>query len=64
MKYDRADINDTMRVAQILANKSDKPRFVFATGYGYKIDIQIPPFATRYHTVNPHQGGENETAHK
>ncbi len=53
MRYNKADLNDALRVARIVANKSGKPRFVFATGYGYKIDIQIPPFAIRYYSVNP-----------
>ena len=53
MKYNKASLNDTLRVALILANKSKNPRFVFATGYGYKIDINIPPFAIKYFSVNP-----------
>ncbi len=56
MKYNRADINDTIRVAQILANETNKPRYVFPTGCGWKIDIQVPPFAVRYHSVNPDKG--------
>ncbi len=53
MKYNKADLEDTLQVAKILAHKTNKPRYVFATGYGYKIDTQIPPFAMKYFSINP-----------
>ena len=53
MRYNKADLDDTIRVAKIMAYKANKPRFVFATGCGYKIDTQIPPFAIKYMSVNP-----------
>ena len=53
MKYNRASLDDTIRVAKLLAAKSQKPKFVFATGCGYKIGTQIPPFAIKYMSVNP-----------
>jgi hypothetical protein len=53
MKYDRANLEDTLRVAKILALKSNKPKYVFATGDGYKIDHQIPPFSIKYYSVKP-----------
>ena len=53
MKYNRASLDDTLRVAKSLASKSDKPRFVFVTGCGYKIDTQVPPFALKYFSVCP-----------
>ena len=53
MIYNKANLDDTLRVAKILAAKNDKPRFVFATGYGYTIGNQIPPFSMKYYSVNP-----------
>ena len=53
MKYNKASLDDTIRVAKLLASKSQKPKYVFATGCGYKIDTQIPPFAIKYMSVNP-----------
>ena len=42
MKYDRANLADTCRVARKLAQKDGRLRFVQATAYGYVISLKDP----------------------
>ena len=52
MKYKRADINDTLRVAKIVSCKDNKPRFVFATACGFLIDKNPPAFAQQHYRID------------
>jgi len=42
MRYNRGNLNDTLRVA--CKTSSGETKYVFATAYGYKIENKIPPF--------------------
>ena len=44
MRYNRANLDNTLQVAQKLSKRTGKRHYVFATAYGYKIDSKTPPF--------------------
>lgn len=52
MKYNRADINDTLRIAVKSSNKTNKPCFVYATGCGFLIDKNPPSFAQQHYRID------------
>jgi len=51
VKYNKADLESTINAAKKIIQ--DKPLYVYATGEGYTIGKQIPPFGMRYYSVNP-----------
>ena len=52
MKYNRGNIEDTLRVARIVSGKDNKPRFVFATAYGFVIDKNPPPVCQQHYRID------------
>jgi len=52
MRYQRADINDTLRVAKIVSGRDNKVRYVFATACGFLIDKNPPPFAQAHYIID------------
>ena len=52
MKYNRANINDTLRVAKAVSIKIRKPQYVYATACGYLIDNNPPAFAQAHYLVD------------
>lgn len=52
MKYNRGNINDTLRVAKIISCRDNKPRYVFATSAGYLIDKNPPIFAQAHYLID------------
>ena len=52
MKYNRSDINDTLRTATIVSNRDNKPRFVYATGCGFLIDKKPPVFSQKHYRID------------
>ena len=52
MKYNRADINDTLRKAKAVSLKIHKPQYVYATACGYLIDNNPPAFAQAHYLVD------------
>lgn len=52
MKYNRGDINDTLRVAKIVSQRDNRARYVFATAGGFLIDRNPPPFAQAHYIVD------------
>ena len=52
MKYNRGNINDTLRVAKIVLGRDNKARYVFATANGFLIDRNPPPFAQAHYIVD------------
>jgi hypothetical protein len=53
VRYNRADLSSTGRAAQKLAAADGRPRYVFATAYGFTIDLQPAPFGRPYIAVAP-----------
>ena len=52
MKYNRDNINDTLRVAKIASCRDNKPRYVYSTGLGFLIDKKPPAFAQAYYLID------------
>jgi len=52
MRYNRGDINDTLRVASISSVKNNRVKYVFATGCGFLIDNNPPVFTQAFYIVN------------
>ena len=53
IKYNRADINSTMTVADGIAQRNNLIMYVFATAYGYTIEQRPPPFDQDYYKIWP-----------
>ena len=51
MNYNRADINDTLRVAKAISCKTRKVQYVFATGCGFLISKKPPDFAQAHYYI-------------
>lgn len=49
-RYNRADIQSTMRAAQRLA-QGGQTRYIYATAYGFTIEKEPPPFRQSYYAV-------------
>jgi hypothetical protein len=52
MRYQRGDINDTMRVAMITSSRNRKAVYVYATACGYLISPKPPAFAQAHYIVD------------
>ena len=50
VRYNRADIDSTIRAAKKII--SDHPLYVFATAYGFTIWHEAPPGSQRYVIIN------------
>jgi len=59
MKYNRADIKDTMRAAVELQGRCGRSLFVYATGCGYLISRNPPAFRQAYFIVSVDGGVYN-----
>jgi len=51
IKYNRADLDSTMVVARGIAERNNLTVYVFATAYGYTIDMRPPPFGQTHYKV-------------
>lgn len=53
IRYDRSDLGSTIRAAVRLAAASNRPRYVFATAYGYTVETQPAPYRQAYYQAQP-----------
>ncbi len=53
MRYNRADLDDTMRVARLVTKRDGGRRFVYATACGYIISQTAPPCTQNYYRISP-----------
>jgi len=56
-RFNRANLGSTMQAAAQASQGDSEPRFVFATGVGYSIKMEPPPFHQDYYVAkfNPIQ---------
>jgi len=52
MRYNRADINSSIRAAQKLSIRDNLTYFVWATCFGWGIYKDVPPFHQGFYAVN------------
>ena len=52
MRYNRANLDETMRAAQWVAARDGHTRFVYATAYGFTISMTSPPAIQRYYRIS------------